>query len=143
MKYAEELSIPRKQAARLYIYMGITTSLGRPFVGLLSSVKCMKAQWLYQVALFGNGFSTILLPHISHYSGLVGYFLVYGACDGAFISLLNVLTLGVLDEQQRAGGLGMQLLLSSISTLIGPPLAGRFNNNNNNKAFIKEGSTWL
>ena len=87
----------------------------------------MKAQWLYQVALFGNGIAIVILPHISQYTGLIGYVLIYGACYGAFIALVNVLILGALNEQQRPSGLGMQMCLRSIPTLIGPPLAGRYN----------------
>ena len=55
---------------------------------------------------------------------LTNYVVVYGACDGAYITMLNVLILGCLDEERRAGGFGMEMFLASTTTLVGPPLAG-------------------
>lgn len=124
IKYTGELNIPQHKAARLYIFMGIATFLSRPLVGALCSVRALKPQYIYQIALFGNGIATLLLPLAQDYPGMVAYVVVYGACDGAYITMLNVLILSSLDDKRRASGFGIETCLASLTTLIGPPLAG-------------------
>ena len=127
IKYTEELGIEAELASRLFIYLGISTFLARPLSGVLCSICRIKPQYVFQASLFVNGFSTILLPLIRTYSQLIGYVIVYGACDGVYVSLLNVLILSSLEDERRAAGFGMELFLTAITALIGPPLAGKYN----------------
>ena len=125
MKYTEELGIKTDTALQLFIYLGISTFLARPFSGAVCSISWVKPQYVFQAALFGSGLSTLLLPLIKTYSQLVAYVIVYGACDGIYISMLNVLILNSVDADRRAAAFGTELFLTALTTLLGPPVSGR------------------
>ena len=126
IKYTEELGIEAGPASKLFIYLGISTFLARPLSGLLCSIPRIKPQYVFQAALLINGVSTILLPLIESYSQLIAYVVVYGACDGIYISMLNVLVLNSIEAERRASAFGVELFLTALTTLVGPPIAGRY-----------------
>ena len=127
MKHSTELGLSSEKASELYIYMGISTVIVRPLSGLACNAHVVKPQVLYELSLLLNGVSMALLPQLSTYAGLACYVVVYGACDGVFLSMLNVLIMSCVDSKRRAFAFGMELFLTSLTRLAGPPLAGRGN----------------
>ena len=61
-----------------------------------------------------------------HYVGLIGYVVVYGACDGIYWTMLTIVVVDSVGERLRAVAFGMQQFLNSITLPVGPPLAGEF-----------------
>ena len=126
MKHAQGLDIPASKAANLYIYQAISSLVFTPLGGALINTKRIPALHLYQASLIVHGLSTILLPWIRTYEGLVGYVIVFGACNGSFVSLKNILVLVSVDYSHdlKASALGIQQFLNAIAILTGLPLAG-------------------
>ena len=124
MKYGQELGFSADSVANLYIYQGISAIIIRIVGGVILGLNIIQSRHLYQICLFANGLVTIFLPMVNKYYGLVVYVVIFGASDGIFWAVLTVLVVENVNANDRSSALGMQQFLTSISLLLGPPLAG-------------------
>ena len=58
------------------------------------------------------------------YEYMVIYIVIYGFCDGAFITALNVLILNCVSPEKTPAALGWEMQVTSLFTASGPPIAG-------------------
>ena len=81
---------------------------------------------MYQTAEFVAGLSMILVTLATSYEAMVIFTVVYGVCDGTFITTKNVLLLTCVEESKRPASLGWMMFLCSFFQASGPPIAGMF-----------------
>lgn len=59
------------------------------------------------------------------YAGLVVYMLIFGVFDGCFVVFLAVLCADIVGVDKVAAGIGIQFFFMAITSIAGPPLAGK------------------
>lgn len=111
-------------SARLILFLGINVVLGRFTGGFLCSIKRLENLYILQSVLLINGVSTILLTFAQKYEALVAYSVVFGLGDGVMASVFNILILTCVDPSRAASSFGYFLLIVSVTSLAGPPIAG-------------------
>lgn len=124
VRYCEDIGISSDLASKLYIYNGLSSIFGKIFFGRLCDFQCVNARYICQAAEFVAGTATILVTLSKSYAVLAAYVVVFGICEGAFISTVITIILTCVPEEQRASAIGWQWLLSSFTLASGPPLVG-------------------
>ena len=127
MKYSEDLGMSSVASSRLILYLGITTVTGRFACGFLCSFKRLNNWYILQGLLLVNGVSTMLLTLAQNYAAFVSYSVVFGFCDGAMATILNVQAVTCVDHARAASAFGYLLMIASVTSLIGPPISGGTN----------------
>ena len=124
VKYCLDLGISADSASRLFIFLGLSSSVARIVSGRLCDVTWVNPILIYQFGDLLVGFATIVLPVIRSYTGIVAFSVIYGFGDGIFITTKNTLLMFTVDEKRRAAALGLGSSLLSIGVAAGPPIAG-------------------
>ncbi|KAJ7372684.1 hypothetical protein OS493_017958 [Desmophyllum pertusum] len=124
VKYSEDLGMSSSVSSRLIFFLGLNVALGRFACGFLCSLKRLDNWYIYQGVLLVSGVSTMLLTLARHYEELVAYAVVFGFCDGAFATLLNILAFTCVDPSRAASVFGYILMTASVTSMVGPPLSG-------------------
>ena len=124
VKYSEDRGISSDASARLILFLGINVVLGRFAGGFLCSIKRLENLYILQSVLLINGVSTTLLTLAHKYEALVAYSVVFGFGDGVMASVFNILILTCVDPSRAASSFGYFLLIVSLTSLAGPPIAG-------------------
>lgn len=60
------------------------------------------------------------------YAGLVVYMVVFGVFDGCFVVFLAVLCADIVGVDKVSAGIGVQFFFMALTSIAGPPLAGKF-----------------
>ena len=134
VKHCLELGISADSASRLFIFIGLASSLARVVTGRLCDASRVNVIYVHQFGDLLLGIATIVLPLLKSYTGFLMFAVVYGVCDGIFITTMNSLLLFTVDEKRRAVALGMGSNIISLGIVGGPPLAGK-------KLFFKQTCT--
>jgi len=124
VKYCLELGISADSASKLFIFIGLASSVARIVVGRLCDISWVNTIYVYQFGDLLVGFMTIALPLIKGYTGILVFAVVYGVGDGIFITTMNSLLMFTVDEKRRAAALGLGSCLLSLGIAGGAPLAG-------------------
>ena len=124
VKYSEDCGMSSNASSRLILFMGINIVLGRFAAGFLCSIKRLDNWFILQGVLLINGVSTMLLTLAKNYEELVAYSLVFGFCDGAMATVVNITALTCVDPSRATSALGYILMTASLTSVIGPPLSG-------------------
>ena len=82
---------------------------------------------MYQVGLLTMSISTTLLPVGKGYPELVLYALVFGLGEACFVVLIPLVTKEVVGIRRLSPALGSLFMIMAIPTMLGPPVAGEFN----------------
>ena len=69
--------------------------------------------------------STMLLTLAKSYFVVFAYAIFFSSADGLLITSMIVEILKAVKEDEKASAVGLLMLFSGISALIGPPLSGR------------------
>ncbi|RMX40740.1 hypothetical protein pdam_00015936 [Pocillopora damicornis] len=125
VKYCEDLGITAQSASRLFIFIGLTSSLARILSGKLCNSPTINPVFVYQSSLFMGGVSVLLLPYATKYWALVVFSCAYGTSDGIFISTANYIPLSCVDEKRKTAAFCIECLLYSFSVATGGPIAGK------------------
>ena len=128
MRYCEEIGITADAASRLFIYYGVASCVGRLVTGRLCDFQKVNTFYVYQVAELVVGTGTLLVTMATSYLHMVIYIVIYGFCDGVFITALNVLILRCVSPEKTPIALSWEMQMSSLFVASGPPIAGRFLN---------------
>lgn len=72
------------------------------------------------------GVANTLSTLTKSYIGLSVYMVVFGVFDGCFVVLLAVLCADIVGVEKVAAGIGVQFFFMAITSIAGPPLAGKF-----------------
>ena len=104
--------------------MGINIVIGRFACGVLCFFNLLNNWYILQAVLLVNGISTNLLTLAHNYAALVAYAVVSGFFDGAMITVLGIQILTCVDNTKAASALGFTMVIGSVTSLTGPPIAG-------------------
>ena len=94
--------------------------------GFLCSIKRLDNFYILQSVLLLNGVSTILLTLAQKYEALVAYAIIFGFGDGSMATAVNIIALTCVDHSRAASSFGFFLMISSATSLAGPPISGLF-----------------
>ena len=121
-----ELGIPGNNAARLIMFFGMASFVGRLVTGRLGDCKCVNSLYMVQASFLTLAVFILLLPLARSYIAFVLFSLVAGYAYGAGLSQVNLLLLTTVSPTLRAIAFGYGTCLVSFSIMIGPSLAGEF-----------------
>ena len=125
MRYCEDIGITADAASRLFVYYGLASCAGRLVSGRLCDFQKVNTFFVYQIAELVAGASILVVTMATSYVHMVVFIVIFGFCDGAYISTLNILCITCTSPQKIAVALGWQMQISSLFTASGPPVAGR------------------
>lgn len=92
--------------------------------GRLCDIEKVNNFYVYQLAEVVVGTGTLVISMATSYMDMVIYIVIYGFCDGAFITALNVLILNCVSPEKTPAALGWEMQVTSLFTASGPPIAG-------------------
>lgn len=124
VKYCEDLGFTAQSASRLFIFIGLTSSLARILSGKLCNNPKLNPMFVYQSSLFIGGVSVLLLPLATKYWALVVFSCAYGISDGIFITTQCYILLSCVDKERATASFCILNLLYSFSVATGGPIAG-------------------
>ena len=124
VKYCEDLGITAQSASRLFIFIGLTSSLARILSGKLCNNPKINPVFVYQSSLFIGGVCVLLLPMATTYWALVAFSSAFGISDGIFITTQCYILLSCVDKERATASFCILNLLYSFSVATGGPIAG-------------------
>lgn len=125
VRFSEGLHVSADAASRLFIYIGITTFLGRLLSGILCNIRAINPLHVFMLGFILDGSSVILLIQAKNYGHLMAFSFLYGLADGFEIGTFNICMLGNYTEpRKRASAFGLSAIFYGTMTAAGPPLAG-------------------
>ena len=126
MRFSEGLHVSADAASRLYIYIGITTFIGRLLSGILCNTHAVNPIYVFMLGLVLDGSSVILLTLAQNYGNLKAFSFLYGLGDGFEIGTFNICMINNYTEpRKRASAFGLSAIFYGTMTAAGPPLAGK------------------
>lgn len=126
MRFSEGLHVSADAASRLYIYIGITTFIGRLLSGILCNIRAVNPIYVFMLGLALDGSSVILLTQAKNYANLIAFSFFYGLADGLEIGTFNICMINNYTElRKRASAFGLSAIFYGTMTAAGPPLAGK------------------
>ena len=111
-------------ASRLFIYIGITTFIGRLLSGFLCNMRRVNPIYVYMLGLVLDGSSVVYLTQAKNYGHLIAFSFFYGLADGLVIGTFNITILYCVEPRKRASAFGLSAIFYGITVATGPPLAG-------------------
>ena len=111
-------------ASRLFIYIGISTFIGRLLSGFLCHIQCVNPFYVFMVGLILDGSSAIFLSQAKYYGQLITFAFSYGLADGLVIGTFSITILFCVEPSKRASAFGSSALFYGTTIATGPPLAG-------------------
>ena len=124
MRYCEDIGITADAASRLFVYYGIASCVARLISGRLCDFQKVNTFYVYQVAELVVGTSILAVTMATSYVHLIVFVVIYGFCDGLFITTLNVLVITCVRPLKVPVALGWQLQVTSLFLASGSPIAG-------------------
>lgn len=124
VKHCLELGISADSASKLFIFIGLTSSVARFVTGRLCDISWVNPTFVYQFGVLLVGFITTGLPIIKGYKGILMFAIIYGVGDGIIVTTMNTLLMFSVDEKYRAAAIGLGSSVISLGIAGGPPLAG-------------------
>ncbi|RNA24814.1 monocarboxylate transporter 12 [Brachionus plicatilis] len=121
---ADSIGIPTKHGDYFLATIGISNTVGRVVLGIISDVKGVNRLYLYATVLTICGIATSIEPFFTTYAGFLIYSMVFGFTSGGYVSLTSVLLVDLLGLDKLTNAFGMLLVFQGIATLIGPPTIG-------------------
>ena len=125
MRYCEDIGITADAASRLFIYYGLTSCVARLVSGRLCDFQKVNTFYVYQAAELVLGTSILVVTMATSYVHMIVFIVIYGFCDGLFITTLNVLVLTCVSPSKVSVAIGWELQITSFFVASGPPVAGR------------------
>ena len=125
MKHCDDLGILTNKSSTIYMVIGTFASLGRIEGGFLCDLKFLNNCLLLQATIFIMTASTMLLTLAKSYFVVFAYAIFFSSADGLLITSMIVEIPKAVKEDEKASAVGLLMLFSGISALIGPPLSGR------------------
>lgn len=116
--------IPAETGDYFLATIGISNTVGRVLLGILSDLKKVNRIYLYATLLTLCGLATCIEPFFTSYSGFLIYSIIFGLTSGGYISLTSVLLVDLLGLDKLTNAFGILLVFQGIATFIGPPTIG-------------------
>ena len=124
VRYCEDIGISADAASRLFVYYGLASCAGRLVSGRLCDFKQVNTFYVYQASELVVGTLILVVTMATSYVHMIVFAVIYGFCDGVFVTTLNVLLITCVSPQKVAAAIGWQMQISSFFSASGPPVAG-------------------
>ncbi|XP_068683362.1 monocarboxylate transporter 8-like [Montipora foliosa] len=124
VKFSEEIYITAQEASRLFIFIGLASSIARLITGRLCNAKSVNPVHIYQLAMLIACVATFLLPFSTKYWHLILFSTAYGLSDGIFITTSCYILLSCVDTKKRTASFAIGNMIYSLSAAAGGPIAG-------------------
>uniref|UniRef100_A0A8C8SFJ6 Monocarboxylate transporter 12 n=1 Tax=Pelusios castaneus TaxID=367368 RepID=A0A8C8SFJ6_9SAUR len=124
--YALSVGVSHQQAAFLMSILGVIDIIGNITFGWLTDRRCLK-KYRYVCYLFAvgmDGLCCLFLPILQSFPLLVPFSFTFGYFDGAYVTLIAVVTADVVGTASLSSALGVVYFLHAIPYLVSPPIAG-------------------
>jgi len=124
VRFCEDIGITADAASRLFIYYGLASCIARLISGRLCDFQKVNTFYVYQAAELVLGTTILVVTMASSYAHMIAFVVIYGFCDGLFITTLNVLVITCVSQSQVPFAIGWELQITSIVVAGGPPAVG-------------------
>ncbi|KAJ7380783.1 hypothetical protein OS493_007163 [Desmophyllum pertusum] len=124
VNYCEDLGITAQEASRLFIFIGLASSIARPISGRVCNDRRVNPVFIYQSSLLIAGVSALLLPFATKYWALVVFSVAFGLSDGMFITVHMLILLSCVDNKRVTASFCIVHTLYALVAAIGGPIAG-------------------
>ena len=81
--------------------------------------------FVYQIAEMVAGMSILFVTMATSYVHMIVFIVIFGFCDGAYITTLNLIAITCTSPDKIALALAWQMQMSSFTTASGPPIVGK------------------
>ena len=125
VKFSLDLHVTADAASRLFIYIGITTFIGRLLSGFLCNMRRVNPIYVLMFGFSLDGSSVVFISQAKNYGHLIAFSFLYGLADGFVIGTFNIIILYCVEKSKRASAFGVSALFYGITVACGPPLAGK------------------
>uniref|UniRef100_A0A8C0FNR7 Solute carrier family 16 member 12 n=1 Tax=Bubo bubo TaxID=30461 RepID=A0A8C0FNR7_BUBBB len=124
--YALSVGVSHHQAAFLMSILGVIDIIGNITFGWLTDRRCLKKHrhFCYLFAVGMDGLCCLFLPVLRNFPLLVPFSFTFGYFDGAYVTLIPVVTADVVGTSSLSSALGVVYFLHAIPYLLSPPVAG-------------------
>ena len=120
------LGVSDSRASLLVGILSITSTIGKVLAGKIVDLKQVNIFYMYQIGLLIMSISTTLLPLCKNFPDLVLYALVFGLGEAIFVVLIPLVTKEIVGITRTSLALGSLFMITGITTMIGPPIAGKW-----------------
>ncbi|EHB02955.1 Monocarboxylate transporter 12 [Heterocephalus glaber] len=124
--YALSVGVSHQQAAFLMSTLGVIDIIGNITFGWLTDRRCLKSYqyicYLFAVGL--DGLCYLCLPMLQSLPLLVPFSCTFGYFDGAYVTLIPVVTAEIVGTTSLSSALGVVYFLHAVPYLVSPPVAG-------------------
>ncbi|XP_045424037.1 monocarboxylate transporter 12 [Lemur catta] len=126
--YALSVGVSHQQAAFLMSILGVIDIIGNITFGWLTDRRCLKSYRYvcYLVAVGLDGLCYLCLPMLQSLPLLVPFSCTFGYFDGAYVTLIPVVTAEIVGTTSLSSALGVVYFLHAVPYLVSPPIAGKF-----------------
>ena len=125
MKYSEDNGISAQAASRLFIFIGLASSLARIITGKLCNIKKVNSIFIYQASMLLAALSVFLLHFAAtKYWLLIVFSFIYGFSDGIFMTSAVYTQLTCVDAKRVTASFCTSNMFYSIAAAAGSPIAG-------------------
>nr|KAF6425719.1 solute carrier family 16 member 12 [Molossus molossus] len=124
--YALSVGVSHQQAAFLMSTLGVIDIIGNVTFGWLTNRRCLK-NYQYVCYLFAvglDGLCYLCLPMLQSLPLLVPFSCTFGYFDGAYVTLIPVVTAEIVGTASLSSALGVVYFLHAVPYLVSPPIAG-------------------
>ncbi|XP_008825718.1 monocarboxylate transporter 12 isoform X1 [Nannospalax galili] len=124
--YALSVGVSHQQAAFLMSILGVIDIIGNITFGWLTDRRFLK-NYRYVCYLFAvglDGLCYLCLPMLQSLPLLVPFSCTFGYFDGAYVTLIPVVTAEIVGTTSLSSALGVVYFLHAVPYLVSPPIAG-------------------
>ncbi|KAL9954164.1 hypothetical protein ACROYT_G041665 [Oculina patagonica] len=124
VRFSEDLQVSADAASQLFIYIGITTFIGRLLSGFLCNMRCVNPIYVLMFGYVLDGSASIFLSQLQTYGQLIVFSFLFGLADGLILGTFHITMLNSVGPSKRASAFGLSALFYGSTIATGPPLAG-------------------
>ncbi|XP_070533813.1 monocarboxylate transporter 13-like isoform X3 [Ptychodera flava] len=124
VRRARDFGIGDTQSAYLPAVMGLIQLIGRPLVGAIGNIPCVKAHMLVGAALALCGALTVVSTYIKSYAAQLLYAGIVGLCIGGYFVGLPLTVTQFLGHENIGLGTSVLVQILGIVSLASGPFAG-------------------
>lgn len=125
VKFSEDIGFTALEASRLFIFIGIASSIAQLVSGKLCNEKTVNPVYIYQASVLLACLSVFLLPFSTKYWHLIAFSVVYGLSDGVHVTSHNYILLSCVDDKRRTASFVITLVFYALAAAAGGPISGR------------------
>eukprot|EP00794_Sanderia_malayensis_P006306 gene6306-7027_t len=124
VQVAVERGIPEQKARQFPFYAAISSGIGRILIGLLFDVKRLDKVYAYQCILIVQGVTALVSIYAKTPAEFTAFIFIFSVTDGAQQTGKYPMMRVLVDINKQSEAISVELILSSITILLGSPFVG-------------------